>query len=129
MIQVEIDSTAAVKSLQRVRLVLGSEAALACVKAGARVLLNEVVPNAPYLTGTYRRSIRIEDVSETEVVVGSDVPYARRLEFGFVGVDKRGRHYHQAPQPHWRPAMAYKRAAIVGEMADAAWDLIQKELK
>lgn len=129
MISCEIDAGAALKSLQRVRLVLGEEAALACLNAGARVLLNEVVPNAPYLTGTYRRSIRAEEVSKTELVVGSDVPYARRLEFGFVGVDKRGRHYHQAPQPHWRPALAYKRAAIVGEMADAAWDLIQKELK
>jgi hypothetical protein len=27
------------------------------------------------------------------------------LELGFVGVDSLGRHYHQAPFPHFRPAL------------------------
>lgn len=35
---------------------------------------------------------------------GFEPPYARRLEFGFIGVDSLGRHYHQPPYPYMRPA-------------------------
>lgn len=38
-------------------------------------------------------------------VVGTNVEYARRLEFGFVGTDSRGREINQAPRPYLRPAL------------------------
>lgn len=41
-----------------------------------------------------------------EAEVYTNEPYARRLEFGFVGVDSAGRHYNQPPYPHWGPAVA-----------------------
>lgn len=59
-------------------------------------------------TGDYRRSVARETTtrgSHTEVVVGSEAPQARRLEFGFVGTDSLGRRYNQPPYPHWRTAM------------------------
>ncbi len=37
-------------------------------------------------------------------------PYARRLEFGFVGVDRLGRNINQGPRPYWRPVIS--RSAI-----------------
>ena len=36
----------------------------------------------------------------------TNVPYSRRLEFGFVGRDSLGRNYNQGPRPYWRVAMA-----------------------
>jgi hypothetical protein len=33
-------------------------------------------------------------------------PQGHRLEYGFVGTDRAGRSYQQAPRPHFRPAMA-----------------------
>jgi hypothetical protein len=48
------------------------------------------------------RAGRISGGWEAEVYTNE--PYARRLEFGFVGADSRGRHYNQPPYPHWGPA-------------------------
>lgn len=41
--------------------------------------------------------------------VSTSAPQARRLEYGFVGTDSIGRHYHQPPFPHIRPAVADTR--------------------
>ncbi len=38
------------------------------------------------------------------VVVGSNVKYARRIEHGFVGKDKLGRQYNQSGKPYLYPA-------------------------
>lgn len=38
-------------------------------------------------------------------LISSDAPQAHRLEYGFSGVDSLGRSYHQAPRPHFRPAL------------------------
>lgn len=58
---------------------------------------------------------------------GFEPAYARRIEYGFIGVDSLGRHYHQAAQPYMRPSFDSKkeeaRAAItegVYEQLDAA---------
>lgn len=63
-------------------------------------------PNAP--TGDYRRSIHVEFSGESgsaKATVGTNKPQARRLEFGFVGIDSLGRHYSQPPYPHFGPAL------------------------
>jgi phage gpG-like protein len=66
---------------------------------------NDVKAITPYKTGTLRRSIHVEPVSENTVLVGTDLPYARRLEYGFMDKDKLGRIYHQAPRPYFRPPL------------------------
>ncbi len=43
---------------------------------------------------------------------GFDPPYARRIEYGFVGQDSLGRTYHQAAQPYMRPAVDAKRDEV-----------------
>ena len=83
------------------------------LKLTANEYKNDVQAIAPYDTGTLRRSIHVEPVSgiirdgqnRAYVVVGTDLPYARRLEYGFVGPDKRGRTFHQAPRPYFRPPL------------------------
>jgi hypothetical protein len=60
------------------------------------------------------------------VLVGSDVPYARRIEYGFHGADKRGRRYHQAAQPYLRPAMDQSRERAMNAIAMAASDMLRR---
>jgi len=36
----------------------------------------------------------------------TNVPYSRRLEFGFVGTDRLGRNINQGPRPYWRPVLS-----------------------
>lgn len=45
-------------------------------------------------------------------IVGSNMPYARRLELGFVGIDKLGRRYDQKPRPYLRPSLVESADAI-----------------
>lgn len=72
------------------------------------------------ITGNLFRSIPAVSpvvVSKTntrvEMAVGSAAEYARRLERGFVGVDSRGRHYHQTPRPFLRPALDENQDEVV----------------
>ena len=64
-------------------------------------------PNAP--TGDYRGSWRPqrEDSAPGSVSwsTGTDRAQARRLEYGFVGIDSLGRQYNQPPYPHMAPAV------------------------
>ena len=92
----------------------------AALEAGALHIQNEAKAQAPYRTGTLRRSLHTERVSVpgaiAAVAVGTDVPYARRIEYGFSGADSRGRVYHQPPRPYLRPAFDARRAAAVAEV-------------
>lgn len=63
-------------------------------------------PNAP--TGDYRRSwsVRFSGArGRLSAEVGTNAPQARRLEYGFTGVDSLGRFYNQPPYPHVQPAV------------------------
>jgi len=74
---------------------------------------NDVQEIIQYVTGTLRRSVHVEMSEENGhpvALVGSNVAYARRLEYGFVGRDSLGRLYNQAPQPRWRPAFDHNLA-------------------
>jgi hypothetical protein len=86
----------------------------------ANTYANDVKAIAPYLSGTLRKSIHVEPMQgvikdsqgRAYVVVGTDVVYARRLEYGFYsgdgftgGVDSLGRQYNQAPRPYFRPPL------------------------
>lgn len=90
------------------------------VVAGALPVTNRAVELAAWKTGTLRRSIHTEIVESTaeraRATVGTDLPYARRIEYGFSGADRLGRVYHQAPRPYLRPALAERRDEAVREM-------------
>ncbi|MBE3604137.1 hypothetical protein IMX07_10930 [bacterium] len=69
------------------------------------------------VTGNLEEHIGFEVASDPRLVRGrfgvrdrKAVPYAMRLEFGFVGIDSRGRHYNQAPRPFLRPAFLRLKA-------------------
>jgi len=94
----------------------------------------------PVLTGTLKRSIisnwygaagsrsvswsenkkkgikagktKINPQSNKRAVIGTNIEYARRIELGFTGKDKLGRHYNQAAKPYLRPALEANMAAI-----------------
>jgi hypothetical protein len=63
-----------------------------------------VQARAPRRTGAYANSITAE-AHGLSISAGTSAPQADRLEYGFTGVDSLGRHYHQSPQPHFRPAL------------------------
>jgi hypothetical protein len=65
----------------------------------------------PVQTGALQAAINKEVTTKGafrvigRVWVSGDIPYAKRIEFGFVGVDKLGREFHQAPRPFMRAAL------------------------
>lgn len=72
------------------------------------------------ITGDYRRSwnLRMEVTPVTvSASVGTNRPQARRLEYGFSGVDSLGRRYHQPPYPHARPALMEIEPLFLAGMA------------
>lgn len=116
--------------------------------AGALVVQNDAKRKAPYLTGTLRRSIHIgghtdlagnfagKDIGhgkldglKTTVLIGTDLEYAARQEFGFSGADSLGRHYHQPPHPYLRPALDTNEDKITHDVSLAAWKLIQEAVR
>jgi hypothetical protein len=108
----------------------------AATRAAALPVLNQVRitepegGRTPYKTGTYRRGFHMETVEKTSerctVIVGNDQPQGPRLEFGFVGADKLGRIYNQAPRPHLRPALDENKGAAVEEFRGAVADIIAR---
>ncbi|MGW0950240.1 hypothetical protein ACWD4O_48095 [Streptomyces sp. NPDC002623] len=89
--------------------------ALALVRHYAVLLETQVKANASgrpgpnAITGDYRRSWTHEVHMAGDVVtgtVGANKLRARRLEYGFVGVDSPGRVYDQPPYAHVGPAVA-----------------------
>lgn len=61
-------------------------------------------PGPRIQTGDYVRSIALQ-VGLLQAEVGTNKPQARRLEFGFTGMDALGREYDQPPYPHFGPAV------------------------
>lgn len=99
------------------------------VTAGALLVENDAKIAAPVLTGTLRRSIHTEVTAgdgEASALVGTDVPYARRLEFGFVGADRLGRHYNQAARPYLRPALDNNRERVSELISRAVRSAIER---
>lgn len=80
---------------------------------------NDVKRIAPYRKGALRRSIHVEmQDNDTTAIIGTNLPYARRLEYGFVGKDKLGRYYNQAAQPYFRPPLENKRKRYVNTFTE-----------
>ncbi|WP_159053438.1 hypothetical protein [Streptomyces regalis] len=79
-------------------------------------------PGPRVITGKYRASWTSDVHRAGPVVVGevgSAARQARRLEFGFVGVDSIGRHYNQRPYPHLGPAVEQTGPALVRALGHA----------
>ncbi|MBC9717810.1 HK97 gp10 family phage protein [Streptomyces sp. TRM66268-LWL] len=73
-------------------------------------------PGPNVITGQYRASWEVKvTVSGGRVTaeVSTQAPQSRRLEYGFVGVDRIGRHYRQPPYPHIEPAFRQTEPAYV----------------
>lgn len=83
--------------------------AMTAVTLGANAYKNDVQAGAPYKTGTLRRSIHVEPPEQKGgqviALVGTDLPYARRLEYGFADTDSRGRTFNQPARPYFRPPL------------------------
>ena len=88
----------------------------------AKKLQSAVKAVVPVDTGQYRDSITIDKSSPNRATytfeVGSDVPYARVLEFGFVGTDSDGNTISRPPRPHWRPLMDEFENSFVQDIRD-----------
>ena len=88
------------------------------VQDAATDCANLAKEKAPFRTGTLRRAIHAEpgDGDLTWIVSTSEVPYARRLEYGFVGRDGLGRYYNQAARPYMTPAAEAVRPRFIRRM-------------
>ncbi|MFI1161363.1 HK97 gp10 family phage protein [Streptomyces sioyaensis] len=72
-------------------------------------------PGPNVITGQYRSSWQIETRHlpyGAQCTIGTEEPYGRRLEFGFVGADSLGRVYNQPPFPHVQPSLPAMTAAL-----------------
>lgn len=109
---------AGVDAVPAMRTALGSAANI--VKNAAKI-------KTPWVSGNLRRSIhyRTFDLARgVEAIVGTDVEYARRIEYGFAGRDSRGRLYNQPAKPYLRPALEENRERVIREINEALQDLL-----
>lgn len=76
--------------------VLISKEVQAAMERGADILIQSAQGNMHWKnpTGALEGSIRRMSDSPYEIIVGSDLPYAARREFGFHGADSLGRIYN-----------------------------------
>lgn len=99
------------------------------VRLAGQAYANDVKALAPYLTGTYRRSIHVEKIIEEDgkfyAIVGTNLPQGPRLEWGFYDMtDSLGRHYYQLPLPHFRPPLDTEMSRYVAIMQGAIDDAL-----
>jgi len=62
--------------------------------------------------------LRAHGGSPDYIYVGTNVKYARRIEYGFNGTDRLGRTYRQVAQPYLRPAYENQKNRIGRAIAD-----------
>jgi hypothetical protein len=78
-------------------------------------------------TGNLASHIAAQLQGPLEVIITVDVPYAWRLEAGFVGTDSLGRNYNEAAEPYAMPALVASEdeiLVIVGLAAAETFALI-----
>lgn len=64
------------------------------------------------LISSITHELKVDTPDEIIAQVGTIMEYAKRLEFGFVGVDSLGRQYNQAPRPFMRSTYLQERDTI-----------------
>jgi len=123
----------ATRHLAALEQALGGEALETAAMAGALPIVNAAKQNAPYRSVTLRRSIHPQVLESGHgravVSVGSNVPYARRIEYGFVAADARGRRYHQPAQPYLRPAADDNRQKALEEARAVVAQLVARAVR
>jgi len=85
-------------------------------------------PGPNVITGQYRNSWQVEKrhlPHGAQCTIGTEEPYGRRLEFGFVGADSLGRVYNQPPFPHVQPALPAMTAALHLGMMSAVAEVLR----
>lgn len=90
-------------------------AAPIAVKKGALVLQQAGMSETAVVSGTLRRSWRMQSESGAGVYsakVGPTTVYARRIELGFKDTDSIGRTYNQSPKPYVKPAFERALPAV-----------------
>ena len=121
------------RKLEKLAAAVAKDKVLSAVEAGALLIENQAKQNAPVVTGTLRRSLHHEtaDTSPTAAAIdiGTDLVYARRVEYGFSGRDSLGRLYNQAPNPYLHSASEAKKDEAIREAAAALKDLIDAAVK
>lgn len=107
-IAIEIRSNRIPQLTAQLRRRVGEEVAAAAVEcqSNAKVLV-------PKDTGTLARSLHAEKESALAWVVGTNLEYAARIEFGFMDADALGRVYHQSAQPYLTPAAETARQRFI----------------
>ncbi|GCE14199.1 HK97 gp10 family phage protein [Tengunoibacter tsumagoiensis] len=98
-----------------------SEEVQAALSESGDILVGAVRGNMHWQnpSGRLEASIRKVNDSPYELEIGSDLPYARRREFGFSGmVDRLGRYYHFDPG-------AYYFAAAANQEHDHVFGLVE----
>lgn len=119
----------------------------AAVLSGCLIVQNEAKRKCAYITGNLRSSIHtggyggmsdlaksetgtdiggkaVKDTS-VELHVGTNVEYARRVEYGFNQADRLGRVYHQRSQPYLRPALDENKKKVVAEICSALKEVLK----
>lgn len=89
-------------------------------------IASDARPRAAFKTGTLRRSIQVQERPDGSVFVGSQLPYAARIEYGFRGTDSRGRAYNQTPRPYMRPAFDENRGRASSMVAGALENALRR---
>ena len=84
-------------------------------------------PGPNVITGAYRNSWRAETSRLPHgalCTIGTDLPYGRRLEFGFTGTDSLGRNYAQPPFAHVQPALGFIEMTLMSQMRFALAEVL-----
>lgn len=119
--KVTVKSKGNAKRLIKARQLSNREKELAMIGA-LKPVRNLAQSLAPYLNGVLKASIGVKARtigSKTIGTVGTNLKYARRLEFGFYGKDKLDRKYNQKPRPYLFPAWIAKRGEAKRQLVKA----------
>jgi phage gpG-like protein len=89
----------------------------AALTQGCQIVETDAKYRVPVITGNLQGSINYV-VTEDEGRIGTNVEYARRIEYGFKDTDKLGRKYNQPAKPYLTPALDNNRAEILRRMGE-----------
>ena len=108
----------------------------------AGLFVEEAKAQVPVKTGRLRDSIQAVDQEDTPqrytLAVtpalpaanpwGFDPPYARRIEYGFMGTDSLGRTYHQEPRPYMRPAFVAQQDPAAAAIKESIYGALEQAM-
>lgn len=79
-------------------------------------------PGPESVTGAYNAAYQVQLADDGMAVTADNPsPQSDRLEYGFVGADALGRHYHQPAFPHFRPTMDEAGPLYTEDIKNCFW--------